>query len=529
MKSITMTDLIVAGVIMDEVPGLYTRLCDEKVISKTEYKLLGQLWKYAVEHYRHKSSPVMRGNLQRLSVTLEIPMSSLKAAIKQLVDKDGVALLYKDKAVCGLKLSVGIVLNYFATLMAATGKPVQVFETLYPGWWSEVKLLYKGWETDQYIQRRGIKANNLVYKTLSDGQCDCRQPIIGLRRNSMREPIILKARSAIILDNRVPIQLDNRCPIITRAPILLFGNKGKKQHLCINISAPKYDWLTEAQKAELLAIAHMGKKVVEVKLNRFKHQMLAQFTDEELDCLNNLVPYYENLVCSKTGRIEYQLLTNVVKKASPYWSQVWKIYCLCKERGWDYRVYLDSQFEGFANWAASKRYKWPLPSMLYSDRAIAAFEGYIYRNQTAYQREGHNIKVTPKNVGNFREEIAKAIQKAIEAISRDLKHWKHYPMPIFKTVPEKRRHQLEKAKSIVDHWMDSMPVEYLAAVPEILEYIGEPNEYLPTIQAKIAEVEALQNNMAKMRIILPAVKEAELKAGLPVTANLMELQAILND
>ena len=105
MKNITMTDLIVAGVIMDEVPGLYTRLCDEKVISKTEYKLLGQLWKYAVEHYRQKSSPVMRGNLQRLSITLEMPMSSLKAAIKQLVDKDGVALLYKDKAVCGLKLN----------------------------------------------------------------------------------------------------------------------------------------------------------------------------------------------------------------------------------------------------------------------------------------------------------------------------------------------------------------------------------------------------------------------------------------
>lgn len=329
-----------------------------------------------------------------------------------------------------------------------------------------------------------------------------RQPIFGTR-----EPIILNMRQAIF--NRIPV---------------ILGTKVRK----INFNAKKYQGLTDNQLKELMSVAHLGQKFVDTKLERFKDIQFAKFSDDELDCLDNFIPYYENLICKQLGIVSFNLLNNAqYKKRSRNWKSLWKTFLLCKERGWDYKVFLDSQFESFANWQQATTYKYPLPNMLYSERAIAAFEAYIYRNEISYQKEGYDIKARAKNVGTFAEEVEKKVWQDVKVIQRDISYWNQTSSEIFENVPSKSLLMAQKTKAIADHWQHDLSPEYLSAIPDIMDYIGDKSEYVSKVQLKIDQIESYQNNMSVVRKIYQIVKSIEQKAHLSSAVNLLELDEIL--
>lgn len=515
-------ELIVSGVFQrGRVPAVYSQLD----LTKTEYNVISQLWAMSVDTFISSKRLMIIGGPTKLSKQLGVSLTTYKSTIRALEAAGAVCQTsYQGKP--GVRISAQLFNEQVKVRAAQTDVPVQLFEWIWPGDWTEIDLLHIGKLIDEYITLRGINCGNLVYNVC--GECPVsRTPITNLfRRDTVRQPIILRCRQSIILDDRTPVQLNNRKPIVPRKAIIIHGSR---KACPIRINAPKYNWLTDSQKAELLAIAHLGKDVIKTKLERFKNLAAMKFTEQELDCLDNMIPYYENLICSRTGELEHKLLKNARYKKSPHWKHIWKVWQLCYERGWDWRVYLDSQFESFENWEVKGTYKWPLPNMLYSERAVKAFEAYIYRNETAYQKEGHNIKAVPKNTGNYQQEATKKIKSAVEVIGQDLRRWSQYPMRIFKTVPEKERRKMEKAKSIIDNWMDNLPVEYLATIPEILDYIGDRNEYLPKFQQKIDEIEALQNDIIKIRLLMQIVRAAEKDAGLPMTDNLLNVAVYLGE
>lgn len=315
-------------------------------------------------------------------------------------------------------------------------------------------------------------------------------------------------RTPIII-GRNPIVLNARKPIISRNPIILNPKNFRK----INFNAKKYEGLTEHQKMELMSIAHLGQAVIDKKLERFKDTRSYKFTADEIDCLNNFVPYYENLVCKATGAISHSALSNAqYKKRSKHWKSLWKTYLLCKNNGWDYRIYLEAQFESVANWTTKVRY--PVPNTLYSERAIAAYKAYLYRNEESYKSEGYDIRAISKNVGTYEEECEKKIKESVELIKKDMEYYMKNMPDLFSHLPESKARIAYKSKVILDRWQD-LSDEYLSSLSDFLIYVGDKSEYLVGIQLRLTNIETLQNTMAKVRLIMSIVKKVEKYVGIP--------------
>lgn len=316
-------------------------------------------------------------------------------------------------------------------------------------------------------------------------------------------------RRVPIIIGREPIVINARKPIISRSPIILNPKNFRK----INFNAKKYGGLTEHQKMELMGVAHLGQAVIDKKLERFKDTKSYKFTADEFDCLNNFVPYYENLVCKATDAISYSVLSNAhYKKRSRNWKPLWKTYLLCKNNGWDYRIYLEAQFESVANWTTKVRY--PVPNTLYSERAIAAYKAYLYRNEESYKSEGYDIRAISKNVGTYEEECEKKIKESAELIKKDMEYYMKNMPDLFSSLPESKAKIAYKSKVILDRWQD-LSDEYLSSLPDFLIYIGDKSEYLVGIQLRLTNIETLQNTMVKVRLIMSIAKKVEKYVGIP--------------
>lgn len=330
---------------------------------------------------------------------------------------------------------------------------------------------------------------------------------------------ILIARNPIIL-GRQSIILNARKPIINRIPIILKPKNFRK----INFNAKKYEGLTEHQKLELMSISHLGQAAVDRKLERFKDTRSYKFTFDELDCLNNFVSYYENLVCKSTGAISYSALSNAhYKKRSRNWKSLWKAYLLCKNNGWDYKIYLEAQFESVANWTTKVRY--PLPNTLYSERAIAAYKAYLYRNEESYKSEGYDIRAISKNVGTYEEECEKKIKESVELIKKDIDYYMKNMSDLFSGLSESEAKIAYKSKVILDRWQD-LSDEYLSSLSDFLIYVGDKSEYLVGIQLRLTNIEALQNTMAKVRLIMSIVRKVEKSVGIPTKTDFSLVETI---
>lgn len=319
-----------------------------------------------------------------------------------------------------------------------------------------------------------------------------------------------KNRTPIILGVRSPILISARIPIINRNPIILNVKNFRK----INFNAKKYEGLTEHQKMELMSVSHLGQAIVDKKLERFKDTKSHKFTADELDCLNNFITYYENLVCKATGTMYYYALSNAqFKKRSKNWKPLWKTYLLCKENNWDYKIYLEAQFESVANWKTKVKY--PAPNTLYSERAKSAYKSYLYRNEKSYKDEGYDIKAISKNVGTYEEECEKKIKESVYLVKKDMEYYMKYMPDLFNYLPEYKKQIAYKSKVIMDRWQD-LSDEYLASLSDFLIYVGDKSEYLVGIQLRLNTIETLQNTMMKVRMLVSLSKKVEKSVGIPV-------------
>ena len=199
------------------------------------------------------------------------------------------------------------------------------------------------------------------------------------------------------------------------------------------------------------------------------------------------------------------------KKRSKYWNSFWQTYLLCKNNGWDYKIYLEAQFESVANWESDKA-KYPLPNMLYSERAIAAYKAYLYRNEESYQREGYDIRAISKNVGSFEEESEKKIKSSVEMLCKDMLYYLKNMPELF--VGSKNIRVACKSKVIMDRWSDFSD-EYLATLDGFMEFIGDKSEYLVNLQLKLENIESIRDNEPKVKILKSIARTAENSLKIP--------------
>ena len=199
----------------------------------------------------------------------------------------------------------------------------------------------------------------------------------------------------------------------------------------------------------------------------------------------------------------------------------------------DYKIYLESQFKSYKNWGADSKatVKYPAPNMLYSERAIVAYESYIYDNQTSYQNEGYDIKAQSNNVGDYKQQVTKRVEKSIRAVLRDMKSWTSKYCTLFDNVDTEKYDLVSvmKTKSIFDRWDDpDIPcIEYLSQVPDILDLVNSKRGISDGIDSKILDLESLLGNSVKMEIVSEVVKSLEKKHKMPDFVSVSEIPNIL--
>jgi hypothetical protein len=367
-----------------------------------------------------------------------------------------------------------------------------------------------------YMKNDKLNIRDIYRKTSSPPH----KPIVNLKECSdLREPIMVGRKSIFL---REPI-------VIGRKPIQV-----KERPVRINLNAKKYSWLTESQKLELLKIAHLGMKVVENKLKRYKDAQSKEFSPQENECLNDFIPYYENLICDKIGVIEYSLLNNrMFPKRSRNWTALFKIYTLCIEKGWDYKLYLESQFDSFHNWsdATKSSLRYPAPNMLYSDRAVIAYENYIYDKETSYRNEGYAAKAKNKDIGDYKEEVKKRVDTTINVILQNMKQWTSQYCTVFDRVDENKYNILEVMSTYSVYCSAEQPInpciEYMVFVPGIQEFMEESRGISQTIDKKIDNLIELMNNKQKMKIVTSIVHELNSYYGMPGFVDINRIPEIM--
>lgn len=325
---------------------------------------------------------------------------------------------------------------------------------------------------------------------------------------NLREQDGVDATMKSIKIQRIPL-MNLRQPLLNlREPIFTGDiNKKIKKQLNgrkLNFDAKKYEGLTDYEKLRLQRAAKYGQSRVDSVLRQIRKQAYSDLSQLEMDCIDNFIPYYENLICKLTGRVEYHLLSDSkYKKSSRLWTPLFKIYMLCKENNWDWRIYLESQFYSFQYWENKGNFPYPLPNMLYTERAKISFQNYLYDKETSYQNEGWDVTAKSQNIGTYAEEVEKSLRCSYNMLSDFIRlTLKSTYNKLFKTV-DKSRDDLESlyiTKAVELKW-DSLCVEFWTVVPGMIEFTDEIYGSFESIDAQIDLMKKIMSDVQKMRII----------------------------
>lgn len=476
---------------LKRLPIIYTRLYSAKKLSIEEYSLIKRLWNSKSFCIKEEIHSMLNQFFGSKSIS-KSQRNSFDSSIKKLVKYGLIVYKKQDFKTISISLSSNIfskVHSYYNRYL----RNVDLFYLVYMGNISQEQF----YSYLDLCEEAGVEPLKMSHVIRIE-----RTPVIGLRSPiiGLREPII-----------------DIRKPIINHKSNEYFPNKKKNR---INFNAKKYEGLTENEKKQLESYARFGMDYVERKLRQMRKNQVVIANKLEIDCIDNFVPYYENLICKTTGAISYTLLTNQKKKLSRHWTAIFKCYQMCIERGYDWKIYLDAQFDSFKNWNTTN-FRYPVPNMLCTERAINAYENYIYHNETSYQNEGWETKVSSKDVGDYVEEMTKILKTDLGIITNVVNYsLKKSFNKTFKHI-DKSRKDLEKlyySVAVQQSWED-LSIEFWSFVPQMSEFLDRMYGNYVSLDAKIDLYQELIGNSRKVEIIREVCKEV----GIPMIYGIFEV------
>lgn len=332
-----------------------------------------------------------------------------------------------------------------------------------------------------------------------------------------RTPIVLKARTPIVT-YRKPIFLrerDRRSYELEEKRLKNAKPSRNPKARKINFNAKKYAGLSTSDRKQLTRLSAFGQAAVDRRLKQIRKTTPEPLTKDEETCLNEFVPYYENLICNTTGRIRTSLLGSIPnKKRSRLWTPVFKTFMTCKEKGYDWKIYLESQFEAFEHWENRGKLPYPMPNMMYTERAFKAYEQYIYNKETAYKKEGwKNAKVKSKNIGTYAQEVDRKLADDIERIGIPIRY--QYTNGMSRTsldsvkAPKKIMNRIIFSKAVQDVW-DGLSVEFWSLIPNAARDLETKRGICKEWDDKLDQLKELLANSEKMAIIKKSWEETKL-------------------
>lgn len=134
---------------------------------------------------------------------------------------------------------------------------------------------------------------------------------------------------------------------------------------------------------------------------------------------------YYNYLTRKVLNINgYRSLGNEPKKHKN-WLQFSRVLDLCEEKGWDYRLYLEAQFDRASFWAKTKyRSNMPFANQLYSKGAQEYYLKYVEFKADSVYQDSRKIKPNHSIPKTVRQEITEDIKHGLEILAMYQKFFK---------------------------------------------------------------------------------------------------------
>lgn len=139
-------------------------------------------------------------------------------------------------------------------------------------------------------------------------------------------------------------------------------------------------------------------------------------TSEDKELLK-IAEYYEFKVRKAINTTGFKCLSKDFRNHRN-WKYLERLHQLCSENGWDYKIYLDSQFERVKNWQHGQKY--PYLNQIFSENAIKCYHSYLKDYAEKYSVT-EDAKPKAEKVKSVTDEVAENIVKDCETISEWLK------------------------------------------------------------------------------------------------------------
>lgn len=481
--NVTALDLVLASFAVNQrIPQVYAEMERKREITSTHFEILENLFRYSFDkitevmttpnHNKSVSVAKYGGSTTVLNKELSsITSRPFRDALYRL-EKLGLVKLFfnQHNRIIGLELSPDYFVEKMKTIMFKRMRAVSLAEVLYP---SKLVGYAKNFIGDLFITRV-----QRVCKKFKDQRNPeyyyYHNEELTMREEKFRQPIITHDPELMlesIKPCRVPINEETW--IRQRDFREIMDNKKKPRK--INFSAKKYAGLNEAQKSHLEDVSKFGTRFVDTALQRYIDQANNEFSEDDTECLKTFIPYYEKCVMFYDNRLSYSALNNkIFPKSSKYWNSLFKAYSLCKENGWDYKQFLECQFESSKFWEHRKTIRYPMPNMLYTERAIVAF--YSYLNNIAEVEEKTGRKHSPvKNLGLPEEELFKRMELDFFSIKEAIKYSRNKYCTVYDYVDLDKYHKenVATAKEIMDRWDSTFSIEFLSQIKGIKPLVEE--------------------------------------------------------
>lgn len=357
-------------------------------------------------------------------------------------------------------------------------------------------------ETEEELYCIGLSSNFLDSYTASN------QTVKNLRLHSLKDLI------SLIYDNTTLEILENiknldKFPLITNV-IKLTESQG------IESSSETMKTSVDKQSQKKTKITRKPIIVGRTPIMILPESVRLQSAQQKLKLLQNVRTPYEKKILEIADYYEFKCRQAIHStgfkclgkdfRHHKNWIFLERIYKLCEENNWDYKIYMDAQFDRVKYWQHKQPY--PYLNQFNSQNAIKYYENYVKDYKEKHSITG-DIKVKSEKVKSVNQQIIDDVIKDCEGISEYIEK------------ARKRRNnrglsdQQLKMLYLSDHWI-SLSVSYLASIPWFLAYLEQFPEETFLVDLK-QEIQAIRHNKKLFNLTSDIVSKVESQMDIPAT------------
>jgi len=236
-----------------------------------------------------------------------------------------------------------------------------------------------------------------------------------------------------------------------------------------------------------VSISIQRKSIVSLKLR------LEQLKEEtKPNEVRSVVSYYETLV-------KLRIKNSYFRVHDSHLSHFEAVHFLCSQQKWDYKLYLEVQFKRSEPWL---RFKFPLPSHLYSLSALKYFTNYLATIRFNYEKSLDKKSKESRQFKTLNQRIKDDISSSAKILYSQLKHIR------------RKNISLEEGKVYVicNNWKYLSPF-YLSSIPWFEEYISDPTN--KNAQKYIKDMRWVKKDRFLNNLVSSWIEEVEKQYNLP--------------